>query len=403
MDRKALVFIGLGILIVGVPLAAKLTGGENAKAVELSEATEQAVRSAILSSGVLAYRDEVLLRPEIVGRVETVLAAEGDEVEAGDLIIALDQEQYRARVKEQKANVRLQEIAIERQRVLLENLERQTERQRELYARELIDSNTFEAAVNELALARIDLDSREQSLTLAQAALAQAQDNLERTEIRSPIDGVVINLDLQPGEAVITSTTNIPGSELATIADPSVMLAEVQVDEADIASVRVGQEAAIYAAAFPDTALPGVVESIAASAARAGGQQNLSFEVKIRLTGTDEIAVRPGMSARSEIYTESSEDAVAVPLQSVLYDGDPGAESEQPYVFVVEDGHAVRRDVTLGLSSDSLMEVTNGLTAGESVVSGPFRTLRDLRDGDAVTGEPAEAEAEAEDGPAEDA
>lgn len=397
MNRKALVFVGLGILIVGLPLTAKLSGGDDAKTVEVTEVTEQVVRSAILSSGVLAYRDEVLLRPEIVGRVEAVLVEEGDEVEAGDLIIALDREQYRARVEEQKANVRLQEIAIERQRVLLENLERQTNRQRELYAQDLIDSNTYEAAVNQLALARIDLEAREQSLSLAEAALAQAQDNLERTEIRSPIDGVVIKLDLQPGEAVITSTTNIPGSELAIIADTSVMLAEVQVDEADIAAVRVGQPAAIYAAAFPDTALPGVVESIAASAARAGNQQNLSFEVKIRLTGTQEVAARPGMSARSEIYTESSEDAVAVPLQAVLYDGDPGAETEQPYVFIVEDGHAVRRDVGLGLSSDSLMEITSGLAAGETVVSGPFRTLRDLRDGDAVTGESAG------DGPAEDA
>src|SRR5690606_38701615 len=156
----------------------------------------QAVRSAILSSGALAYRNEVLLRPEVVGKVETVLVREGDAVAAGDVIIKLDQEQYRAQVEQQEANVRLQQIAIERQRVLLQNLERQTRRQRELYARELIDSNTFEAAENELELAQIDLRSREQALSQAQAALAQARDNLARTEIRSPIDGIVIKLDL---------------------------------------------------------------------------------------------------------------------------------------------------------------------------------------------------------------
>lgn len=400
MNRKALVFIGLGILIVGLPLMAKLTGGGDAKAVEFTEVTAQAVRSAILSSGALAYREEVQLRPEVVGKVEAVLVAEGDRVAAGDLIIALDQEQYRAQVEQQQANARLQEIAIERQRVLLKNLERQIERQDELYARHLVDSNSYEAAVNELALARIDLRSRQQALSQAEAALAQARDNLARTEIRSPIDGIVIQLDLQPGEAVITSTTNIPGSELAVIADPSVMLAEVQVDEADIAKVRMDQQAAIYAAAFPDTALPGVVESIAASAARAGNQQNLSFEVKIRLIQPDAAAVRPGMSARVEIYTESSEDALAVPLQAVLYDEDTEAETEQPYVFVVEDERAVRREVTVGLSSDSLMEITAGLSAGETVVSGPFRIVRDLRDGDAVS-EEAVSDETAEAGPSE--
>jgi HlyD family secretion protein len=400
LNRKALVFIGLGVLIVGLPLATRFTGGDNAKAVEFTRVEAQAVQSAILSSGALAYRDEVLLRPEVVGRVEAVLVAEGDEVAAGDLIITLDQEQYRAQSEQQQANVRLQEIAIERQRVLLQNLERQTERQRKLYEQNLVDSNSYEAAVNELALARIDLRSREQSLSQAAAALAQARDNLARTEIRSPIGGIVIQLDLQPGEAVITSTINIPGSELAVIADPSVMLAEVQVDEADIAEVRVAQRAAIFAAAFPDTALPGVVESIAASAARAENQQNLSFEVKIRLIEPDAVAVRPGMSARAEIYTESSKDALAVPLQAVLYDEDADAGTEQPYVFAVEDGHAVRRDVTIGLSSDTLMEITAGLSAGDTVVSGPFRTLRDLRDGDAVTDEDTGDEA-AEAGPTE--
>ncbi len=393
MNRKAVIFVGLGVLIVGVPLAAKLTGGDDAKSVELTEVKAQAVRSAILSSGALAYRDEVLLRPEVVGKVEAVLVEEGDEVSAGQVIITLDQEQYRAQVEQQEANVRLQKIAIERQRVFLENIERQTGRQRELYAQRLIDSNTFEAAQNELELAGIDLRSREQYLSQAEAALAQARDNLARTEIRSPIDGVVIKLDLRPGEAVIMSTTNIPGSELAIIADPSVMLAEVNVDEADIAEIRLGQPAAIYASAFPDTAIAGVVESIAASAARAANQQNLSFEVKIRLDDPGSVGVRPGMSARAEIYTESSEDGLAIPLQAVLYDGEAGDEAEQPYVFAVENGHAVRREVTLGLSSDSLAEIREGLRAGETVVSGPFRTLRNLRPGDRVIEAAAEKEA----------
>ncbi|MEX0899494.1 MAG: efflux RND transporter periplasmic adaptor subunit [Gammaproteobacteria bacterium] len=385
MNRKVLVFTGLAVVLVGLPLLSKFTGGSDAKTVEATAVVAQPVRSSILSSGALAYRDEIQLRPEVVGKVARVEAEEGDSVAAGDLIIALDPEQYRAQVEQQQANVRLQEIAIERQRVLIENLERQVSRQRELHERQLVDSNSYEAATNELALARVDLRSRQESLSQARASLAQANDNLARTEIRSPIDGIVIKLDIKPGEAVITGTTNIPGSELAVIADPSAMLTEVQVDEADIAKVKLGQEASIFPAAFPDTALPGVVESIAASAARAQNQQNLSFVVKIRLTDPDQAAVRPGMSARAEIYTESSEDALAVPVQSVLYDEEAEDSAEQPYVFVVEDGHAVRRDVELGLSSDSHMEITSGVALGEQVVSGPFRVLRFLKDGEAVS------------------
>ncbi|HLU61394.1 MAG TPA: efflux RND transporter periplasmic adaptor subunit [Gammaproteobacteria bacterium] len=387
MNRKLLVFAGIAVVVVGLPMLAKLGRGETGKQVETEAVAVRAVRSSILASGVLAYRDEVELRSEVIGKAQQVNVREGDSVRRGDVIIALDPEQYRAQVEQQQANVRMQEIAIERQQVLLSNLERQVERQRELFKRGLLDQNAFEAAENELALARVDLRTREEALAQARAALAQAQDNLDRTQIRSPIDGVVIMLDVEPGEAVIAGTTNIPGTTLAIIADPSAVLAEVQVDETDIAAVTLGQKAAIFAAAFPDTALEAVVEHIAASAQQATGQQNLSFQVKIRLLQPEQVALRPGMSCRAEIYTESSENALAVPLQAVLYEAAEEGEDEQPYLFVVEDGKAVKRKVKTGLSSDSHLEIVEGVEAGERVVIGPFRTLRSLADGERVTAE----------------
>ncbi|HRQ65702.1 MAG TPA: efflux RND transporter periplasmic adaptor subunit [Xanthomonadaceae bacterium] len=384
MNRKLLVFVAIGAVLVVLPLLAKLTRGDSAKAVEAATVQAQQIRSSVLSSGRLAYREEVQLRSEVIGKAARVPVAEGDRVAAGDLIVALDPEQFRTLVDQQRANTRLQEIAIERQRLLLANLERQVDRTRELFRRGLTDTNTQEAAENELALARVDLRSREEALAQARAALAQAEDNLGKTEIRSPIDGIVIQLDVKPGEAVIAGTTNIPGSTLAVIADTSSMLTELRVDEADIAQVALGQSAAIFAAAFPDTALPGLVESIATSAQRAEGQQNLSFEVRVRLTEPDRVAVRPGMSCRAEIYTETSEDALAVPIQAVLYDEQVDEGEEQAHVFLVDNGLARRRNVETGLSSDSHMEIVSGLAAGDRVVSGPFRMLRNLRDGDRV-------------------
>lgn len=385
MNRKAIIFGGLAVVLIGAPLLSKMTSGEEAKEVEVVSAENRVIRSSILASGQLAYREQVQLRSEVIGKALHVPVEEGDLVSAGDVIVALDPEQFSSLVDQQEANVRLQEIAIERQRVLLANVERRVQRQRELFERELVDTNSYEAAENELALASVDLRSRVESLEQARASLAQARDNLAKTEIRSPIDGIIIQLDIKPGEAVIAGTTNIPGSTLAVVADTSVMLTEVNVDESDIAQVRLGQQASIFPAAFPDTGMPGVVETIATSAQRAQGQQNLSFEVRIRLTDPDAVDVRPGMSARAEVHVESSENALAVPLQAILYDEDDAAEEEQPYVFVIEDGVARRRDVTLGLSSDSDMEVLSGLSSGDTVISGPFRTLRHLRDGESVT------------------
>ncbi|MGY6517675.1 MAG: efflux RND transporter periplasmic adaptor subunit [Lysobacteraceae bacterium] len=382
MNRKLIVFGALGTALVLLVLVSRMSGGDSAKPVDVAEVGNEVVRSAVLASGQLVYRDQVQLRSELIGRAAQVPVEQGDRVSAGDLIVGLERDQFQAQLEQQEANVRLQQIAIDRQRLLVDNLERQVRRTRELFGRGLVDANSQENAENELQMARVDLRSRQEALLQARAAMAQSRDNLDRTEIRSPIDGIVIQLDVKPGESVIAGTTNIPGSTIAIIADTSSMLAELQVDEADIAQISIDQPADIYAAAFPDTPLKGVVEKIATTARRAEGQQNLSFEVEVRLLEPDQVGVRSGMSARAEIFTESSEDALALPIQAIQYDEDRDSGEERSYVFVDDNGTARRRNVSTGLSSDSHIEIIEGLQAGERVVTGPFRTLRTLREGD---------------------
>jgi len=188
---------------------------------------------------------------------------------------------------------------------------------------------------------------------------------------------------------VIAGTTNIPGSTLMVIADPSATLTEVQVDEADIAQIVEGLGADIYSAAYPDTPLSGVVESIATVARRAPGQQSLSFLVKILLDEQDSLIIRPGMSVRADIYTHTSEETISVPIQAVLFedsvtDKKDEEKDDQAYVFVFQNGKAVRKVVEVGISSDSDQEITKGLKQGQQVVSGPYRVLMSLRDEDEI-------------------
>jgi len=259
-----------------------------------------------------------------------------------------------------------------------------------MFSKNLVDEDSYQAIESELSLARVDLRSLQESLEQARAALNQSEELLGKTRIRSPIDGVVIQVDVKEGETVIAGTTNIPGSTMMVIADPSETLSEVRVDEADIAQVHVGQKADVFAAAWPDTPLSGSVQSIASVARQTQGQASLSFLVKILLDEQDELAIRPGMSVRADIYTQSSEETLAVPVQAVLYDEEAGGEdggkdkAEETYVFVLEDGKAVRKDVKVGISSDSDQEIKTGLAEGEKVISGPFRVLRKLADGDPV-------------------
>ena len=399
--KKILIFAVLAILLVALPLISKFTGGSDAKQVEVQKVEFKLIKSSILASGTLAYREQVQLRSEVIGQVILLDVEEADRVNKGDLVITLDPKTYQAQVEQAEARVRIQQIAIERQRLLIKTLADRFERQKTMFAKNLVDEDSYEAIESELSLAKVDLRSLQESLAQAQAALDQSRELLGKTQIKSPIDGVVIQIDIKEGETVIAGTTNIPGSTLMVIADPSETLTEVQVDEADIAQVREGQNADIFAAAYPDTPLSGTVQSIASVARQTPGQASLSFLVKILLDEQDTMTIRPGMSVRADIYTESSEETLAVPVQAVLFDEDTDEDGqdtkEKTYVYVMEDGKAVRRDVEVGISSDSDQEVIEGLKEGETVISGPFRVLRHLNDGEEVE-EADDSEDETEDG-----
>jgi len=386
--KKILIFAGLAVLLVGLPLLSKFTGGTDARQVEIQAVEYTLIKSSILASGTLAFREQVQLRSEVIGQVIAVHVEEADKVRKGDPVITLDPKTYQAQVDQADARVRMAQIAIERQHLLIKTLTDRFERQKTMYAKNLVDQDSYEALESELALAHVDRRSLQESLLQASAALDQSEELLSKTRITSPIDGVVIQVDIKVGETVIAGTTNIPGSTMMVIADPSETLTEVQVDEADIAQIKENQSADIFTAAYPDTPLSGKIQSIATVARAKIGQQSLSFLVKILLDEQDSMAIRPGMSVRADIYTESSEEALAVPVQAVRYDEELDEEvkgqDEQAFVFVMEDGKAIRKDVKTGISSDSDQEILEGLEEGETVITGPFRVLRHLQDGEEV-------------------
>jgi len=386
--KKFLIFAVIAVVLVGLVWVSKLNDRSEAKQVEIQKAELKPIKSSILASGTLAFREQVQLRSEVIGQVTELHVKEADPVQKGDLVITLDPKTYQAQVEQAEARVRIQQIAIERQGLLIKTLADRFERQKTMFARNLIDEDSYERIESELALSKVDLRSLQESLAQARAALDQSEELLSKTRIRSPINGVVIQIDIKVGETVIAGTTNIPGSTMMVIADPSETLTEVQVDEADIAQISEGQRADIFAAAYPDTPLTGTVQTIASVARKSQGQASLSFLVKILLDEQEEMVIRPGMSVRADIYTQTSEETLVVPVQAVLYDEDidedEKGKEEQTYVFIFADGKAVRRDVEIGISSDSDQEITAGLKEGETIIFGPYKVLRYLTDGEEV-------------------
>jgi HlyD family secretion protein len=336
------------------------------------------------------HEEEVDLSTEQPGRVTAIFVNEGEKVSKGQLLLTVDQERYRTTVEQRQASVRMQEIAIVRMETQLENQRRQWERTSQLRERGLIDEDSYDTATNNLSIAEIDLESSQEQLSQTLSQLEQAMDDLSKTQVFAPIDGTVISLDIEVGETAIASSTNVPGSSLMTIADTSSILTEVNVDEADIADIELGQLALIYAIAFPDQPVEGVIESIAVSAKVAEGEQGRSFAIKIRITDTRGIRLRPGMSCRAEIFTDEKEGVLAAPIQAIIIDEDLDENTTSYYAFRRDNDRATRVAVGVGISDDSYQEITSGLNSGDEIVIGPDRILRNLEDGDSITLEESE-------------
>lgn len=382
--KKLLLVVIIAGFVVALPFINRAVLGTNIKEVNVSTVSQRIISPSILASGFLAHEEEVMLSSEVIGKVAELFVEEGDVVDTGQLVLRVDDENFLAGQDQAEAAVRLNVIDIERQEVRIVNLERQFARSQRLHEQDLIGDEEFDAITNQLELARIDLKSSRERLAQAEAQLDQVNDQLSRTQIISPIDGVITSLDIKVGETAIASSTNIPGSSLMTIANPASIYTEVLVDEADVANIAVGQRAEIVAIAYPDQPMQGVVRFIANTAKVAPGRQGLSFTVKIDITDPGDVVLRPGMSCRAEIFTRQDQQVDAVPIQAIIFEEDRSELRSEHYVFVNDGGVARKTRVDVGLSDDEYQELLSDIDRDVEVIVGPNQELRHLLDGDRV-------------------
>ncbi|WP_339826961.1 efflux RND transporter periplasmic adaptor subunit, partial [uncultured Arenimonas sp.] len=267
---------GAIIAVMALLLVVKSMRGESRTEVEVVLASEQDIRPSILASGLLAYLDEVNLTAELVAKVEEILVKEGDKVEKGQLLLRLDPETYRNAIEREEASQRQSKISIERQRLALALAETRLKRGEELLGRQMIGQSEFDDLRNARDLASVELRSSQESLRRAEAILSEAREQLQKTDIRAPIGGTIVALPIKVGETAIPSTMSLAGASLMKIADTSAIQAELKVDEADIARIRMGQQAEVVAAAHQDTPLQGKVAQIALAPSLEPGSQGRS-------------------------------------------------------------------------------------------------------------------------------
>lgn len=397
--RKKLIGAAVAAAVIAIPVAVKFGSSKPGREAELATVQKLAIHPSILATGNLVFRQEVQLSAEVIGKVAAVQVKEGDRVARGQVLLKLDPTVYLAEVAQQEASRRNAAIAIERAQINVANQERSLERTGQLYKSKYVGVSQYDDAVHQLDLAKVELRASRASLEQASALLSQSREHLAKTEVRAPIDGTVTAVPIKIGETAVASATGIAGSSLMTIADVGSIMAEVNVDEADIARVAVGQQAKVFPAAYPDQPLTGKVESVAMApkSAMPGAQsQGRNYVVKLHLEDP-KLALRSGMTCRVEIVVGGSSAKPAVPIQAVMNEEIAAAKDKDKdhlrnasYVFVIQDGKAKKTSVELGLSDDANQEVTKGLAAGQTIAVGPARLLRELRDGDQVSAKKAE-------------
>ena len=385
----------LVVAVVAVPLAVSKSRGPTGTEVDMAVAAEQDVRPTILASGTLAYRNEVNLTAEVVAKVAMIAVKEGDTVQAGQLLMRLDPESYNNAIEREEAGLRQNRISIERQRSALALRAKQFERSKQLVAAQIIDRNRFDEDRNQLEMARADLRSSEEALRRSAAVVGEAHEQRAKTEIRSPIAGRIVSLPIKVGETAIPSSSALAGAQLMKIADTSAIQAELKVDEADIAKVAIGQQVDLYPAAYQDNALKGVVEQIALAPTIEG--QGRAYKVTVRLTTPPTLQLRSGMSARADIFLGDGRKQLAVPVEAVISEAGEDDKTVR-YVWLQKNGSARKVKVRTGVSDDRWESISAGVARGDSVIVGPGKTLRTLKNGDPVVQQSAKDKAAQQDG-----
>ena len=390
MTRKQWIVVGAIVALIALPVVLKVTRGGTEKVVDVESAAGRALTPTVLASGTLTYESQVTLAPEVTGRIKEILVEEGDLVKVDQLLMRLDPAAARAAIEQSEAQVRQAKLSIERRQVDFDAQAVKLKRFEALQQKGLFDANGLEELTSQRNMAEVDLRTSREALSQAQAQLSQAREMLAKTEIRSPLDGKVTAIYVKVGQTAVPSFSGISGSILLDVANTASIDAEINVDETDIARVRMGAQARVVPAAFPDKTLLGTVDQVAI-APRLQGGQNKSYPVRIRLENTEGVIFHPGMSCRAEVLTNSKDDAkvLAVPVQAVRYEdnSEKAAQAEKSIasVFVYEEGRAKKRAVTTGVADDSYIAISSGLKEGEKVIVGPSKAVLFLVDGEKLT------------------
>jgi HlyD family secretion protein len=394
--RKWLIGGAVALVLVAIVVGSIFNSSRHGKGVSVyaEEAKKRDISRIVKSSGQVDPRTKVNISAHVVAKIQKLYVQEGDWIDRGKPFLDLEREVFVALRDSTAAQLEIQRSRLKQAELALEDAQIKKDRAQRLVNEKISTQEQMESATLNFNSARQSLEQARQGVSQLSADLEKTNSDLQKTTIYAPISGRVITLNAKEGEVVVSGTMNNAASVIGIIADLSEILVEVDVDETEIVHVKVGQKADVDVDAIPDHVYKGSVVEIGSSGYNKPAQPDVTFfKVKVLFDTPDE-NLRPGMSARAAIDTAKSADALVIPIQAVVErapvhpkgEAKPTTpEAEIRVVFKVLGDKVVQTPVQVGLADATGIEITGGLAAGDKVVTGPYRSLKKLKDGDAVT------------------
>lgn len=422
MKKRYFILIAIAVVVVILILINLKAREGRALAVQAEAVTKRDLTMVISASGSIRAKRKVDISASTIGKVTKVAVKEGEYVEKGQFLLQIDPVELESTVARISAMLESAKANEKRALAQAEQAKSDYERSRTLFEGGYRTSQEVDEAKTAYDVAVAGHEAVKHEIAQYQANLGAARHSLKEVTITAPMSGIVTRRNVEEGEIAIMGTLNNLGTVLLTIADLSTIETEIEVDETEVTHMRIGDKAKVTLDAFPDTSFAGEVTEIGNSpivSSATASQQGVDFQVIITILGVIP-KVRPGLSADAEVTVAEANDVLTIPIQSLtarraqdlkgVSSSKEGGrvphdvkadtartdtaradtakaeadETEFEGVFLVENGRANFKQIKVGISSQKHFEVESGLAEGDMVVSGNFKAIRELKDGQRV-------------------
>jgi HlyD family secretion protein len=398
---KIILSVLAGVIVIGALTAFIRGRDKDVPRVTTAKVEKLDLVSKVTANGKIQAQRKVDLSALVMGQIVNLAVKEGDHVKKGQLLLQIDRAQLAAQARGRAASLEAMRHDLDAAKATAAQAKLDYDRAAANFKGSILAEADLQKAKSAMETAEANLAATEQRMVSTGAELAASRDSLSKTTVTAPLDGTVTALPIKEGEVTVIGTMNNAGTQLMTISDMSTVEAVMMVDETSVPQVKVGQKATLKIDAYPNVKFQGTVTDVGSSPIQkndpdlltlTANSEAINFKVRIRIDNPPD-TIRPGFSVTADVVTGRRDGATAIPIQALIVRDvqdkgktpTPGSRPEtEEGVYVIKDGKLVFEKVETGIAGELMIETKKGPAVGAQIVTGPFKVLRQVKEGDKV-------------------